>query len=63
MDEHKENIHAKNVSVKMANIKEDKVGVSGKLASCCLRHLFTCKDIIINISISGSKIVLLIGKY
>lgn len=29
MDEHKENIHAKNVSVKMANIKEDKVGVSG----------------------------------
>lgn len=62
MDEHKENIHAKNVSVKMANIKEDKVGVSGKLA-LCLRHLFTCKDIIINVSISGSEVVLLIGKY
>lgn len=35
MDEHKENIHAKNVSVKMANIKEDKVGVSRKLATFC----------------------------
>lgn len=62
MDEHKENIHAKSVSVKMANIKEDKVGVSGKLASC-LRHLFTSKDVIINITISGFEIVLLMGKY
>lgn len=35
MDEHKENIHAKNLSGKMANIKEEeKVGVSAKLASC-----------------------------
>lgn len=30
MDEHKENIHAKNVNVKMSNIKEEeKVGVIG----------------------------------
>lgn len=36
MDEHKENIHAKNVKGKMANItEEDKVGMSAKLATCC----------------------------
>lgn len=56
MDEHKENIHAKNLSGKMANIKEEeKVGVSAKLASCYfLPHLITLKDILITISILGS---------
>lgn len=40
MDEHKENIHAKNLSGKMANIKEEeKVGVSAKLASCYFYHI------------------------
>lgn len=35
MDEHKENIHAKDVNVKMSDTREDeKVGVSRKLASC-----------------------------
>lgn len=29
MDEHKENIHAKNVNVKMSNTEEEKVGVIG----------------------------------
>lgn len=29
MDEHKENIHATNVNVKMSNIKEEKVSMIG----------------------------------
>lgn len=35
MDEHKENIHAEDVNVKMSHTREDEqVGVSSEVASC-----------------------------
>lgn len=44
MDEHKENIRAKDVNVKMSNPREnEKVSVSSELASCCDRSSILTK--------------------